>query len=48
MKLKNIFKKSEKKSEKAIAQVLDKKQLEKIVGGEQNFNSARTNKDKQP
>ena len=46
MKLKNIFKKAEKKSEKVTVQVLDKKQLEKIVGGEISFNSARTNKDK--
>jgi hypothetical protein len=46
MKLKNIFKKTEKKSVKNNVQVLDKTQLAKVVGGGQDFNSARSNKEK--
>lgn len=46
MKLKNIFKKAEKKSIKNNVEVLDKKQLSKVVGGGQDFNSARSNKER--
>lgn len=46
MKLKNIFKKNTKTVSKSNVQVLEKKQLEKINGGGQDFNSARTNKEK--
>lgn len=39
MKLKNIFKKSYKNTAKAQAQVLDKKQLEKVIGGTETTSS---------